>query len=82
MCFEEDICSKGSVDLLHDEALDHIADLDVVELLHLHAAFIAGGDFLHVVLEAAQRGKLPLVDDNVVAEDPPFMAASISLMQS
>ena len=26
-------------DLFHDEALDDVADLDVVELLDLHAAF-------------------------------------------
>ena len=52
-------------DLLHDEALDDVADLDVVELLDLHAAFIALGDLADVVLEAAQGGKLALVDDDV-----------------
>ena len=48
--------------LLHDEALDNVADLYIVEFFDLHAALIAAGDFLNVVLEAAQRRKLALVD--------------------
>ena len=55
--------------LLHHEALDNIADLDVIELLDLHAAFIAAGDFLDVVPEAAQRSKLALMDNDIVAQD-------------
>ena len=36
-------------------ALDHVADLDVVEVLDADAALVAFLHFLHVVLEAAQR---------------------------
>ena len=63
------------LDLFHDEALDHVADLDVVELLDLHAALVAGGDLLDVVLEAAQGGQIALVDDDVVAQDAHLAAA-------
>ncbi len=55
--------------LLHHEALDDVAFLDVVELFDLHAAFVTGGDFLNVVLEAAQRSKLALMDNDIVAQD-------------
>ena len=58
-----------SLQLLVDEALDDVAFLDVVELFDLHAAFVTGGDFLNVVLEAAQRSKLALKNDDVVAVD-------------
>ena len=64
-----------SHDLLHDEAFDHIADLDVVELLHLHAAFVAARDLLDVVLETAQGRKLALVNDDIVTQDANLAAA-------
>ena len=52
--------------LLHNEALDNVADLDVVELFNLHAALVAAGNFLDVVLEAAQRCKLALMDNDII----------------
>ena len=45
-----------------DEALDDIAHLDVVELLHLYAALETAGHLAHVILEAAKGAKLTLVD--------------------
>ena len=40
--------------LLHHVGLDDVAHVLVVELLYLDTALVAGGDFLDVVLEAAQ----------------------------
>src|SRR5262245_64499451 len=34
------------------EALDHVASLDVLERTEAHAAFLAGDDFVHFILEA------------------------------
>src|SRR6185436_7194473 len=53
---------------LDDEGLDDVADLDVVELLEADAALEARLDLGHVVLEAAERADLPLVDDLAVAQ--------------
>ena len=40
--------------LLHHVGLNDVAHVLVVELLYLDTALVAGGDFLDVVLEAAQ----------------------------
>lgn len=42
--------------LFHDVGFDDVALALVVELFYLDAALVAGGDFLYVVLEAAQGG--------------------------
>ena len=47
-------------DALHREHLDHVADLEVVELVEADAALEAGLDLADVVLEAAQRADLAL----------------------
>ena len=44
--------------LLHDEGLQDIANLDVVETVETDATLVAIGHLLHVVLEATQRGDL------------------------
>ena len=44
-------------DLLHDVGLDHVALLDVVELLKVQAALVAGGDLLDGVLEALEEAR-------------------------
>ena len=52
------------------ERLEEVAGLDVDEVLReRHAAFEARAHFGDVVLEAAQRGDLALVDDDIVAGD-------------
>src|SRR5262245_6214542 len=56
--------------LLDLEGLDDVADLDVLVPLEPDAALEALLDLGDVVLEAAQRPHLPLVDDAVVAEQP------------
>ena len=56
-------------DLLHDVGLDHVALLDVVELLEVQAALVAGGDLLDRVLEALEGGEMALVDDDAVTHD-------------
>src|SRR5258705_2510446 len=54
---------------LHREHLDGIAHLDVVVALEADAALEARLHLAHVVLEAAQRGDLPLVHHDVVAKE-------------
>ena len=44
-------------------------DFVVVEVAELDAALEAAADFLHVVLEAAQRGEAAVVDRLAAAED-------------
>src|SRR5262249_49884950 len=60
--------SRADGDALHREHLDDIADLDVVELLEADAALEPGLHLADIVLEPAQRPDLPLVDDDVVAD--------------
>src|SRR5207248_1815923 len=60
------LCSYGYA--LHREHLDHVADLQVVVLVEADAALEAGLHLAHVVLEAAQRADLSLVDHDVVAQ--------------
>ena len=45
--------------LLHHVGLDDVAHVLVVELLYLDTALVACGDFLDVVLEAAQEAISP-----------------------
>ena len=59
---------KSNLYLLHYEALDNVADLDIIELLDLHTALVAACNFLNVVLEAAQRCQLALVNNDIIAQ--------------
>ena len=54
-------------DLLHLVGLDHVADLEVLEVVEADAALVARLHLARVVLEAAQAGDLARVDDDVVA---------------
>src|SRR5207248_4076254 len=60
---------------LHREHFDHVADLDVVVLLEADAALDPGPHLADIVLEAAQRSDLPLVHDDVVAQQPRLRVA-------
>ena len=66
------------IDLLHNEALDDVADLDVVEFLDLHTAFVAVCNFLDIVLKAAQGCKLALVYDDIITQNA-YRAAALNL---
>src|ERR1700712_1925208 len=57
-------------DLLRAIALDHVADLDVVEVLDADTALEAFAHFLDVVLEAAQRPDGAVEYFHAVADDP------------
>ena len=52
----------SDLDLLHDEGLNYVPNLDVVELLNGNAALVALGDLLDVVLEALEGGDGAVVD--------------------
>ena len=54
-------------DLFLDERLDDVARLEVLEAVETDAAVEAGAHLGGVVLEAAQRSDLALVDDPAVA---------------
>src|SRR5262245_46971254 len=62
--------SRRDRDALHREDFDDIADLDVIELLEPDAALEPALHFADIVLEAAQRSDLALVDHDVVAQQP------------
>lgn len=47
-----------------------VAFLDVVEVLQRQAAFEAGFDLAHIVLETLQRIEFTFMDDDVVAQQP------------
>src|SRR3954451_20268855 len=60
--------SQRALDGLHAIAFDDVAGAHVAVVLERHAAFLAGGDLLHLVLEAFQRRQLAFVHDDVVAD--------------
>src|SRR5205085_4688759 len=60
--------------LLDLEALDHIANLDVLVVLEGHAAFVALADLADLVLEPLQRLQAALMDHDIVAQQPHFGA--------
>src|SRR5690606_34440080 len=60
--------SELALDLLALEDLDHVALTDVVVVLERHAAFLAGLDLAHLVLEALERLQRAFVDHHVVAQ--------------
>src|SRR5687768_16689034 len=53
--------------LLLPVTLEHIADLDIVEILHTDTALEALADFLDIVLEASERSDRPIVDLHSIA---------------
>src|SRR6266568_7357169 len=62
-------------DFLDLEALDHVADLDVLVILEGHAALIAFTHLADLVLEALQRLQGAVVDHDVVAQEAHLGAA-------
>ena len=66
-----------SGDLLDLVRLDDVADLDVLVPVEADAALEALLDLGDVVLEAAQRADLALVDDAVVAQQPQLRVRGI-----
>src|SRR6185436_12483514 len=61
---------KRPGDRLHLDALDDVADLDVVVVLEGHAALEAFPDLADLVLEALERLQRALVNHHVVAQQP------------
>src|SRR6476660_3461854 len=57
-------------DLVDGIGFDHIAGLDVAEVLHADAALVALLDLANVVLESAQRPQPPLIHHDIVADHP------------
>src|SRR5450432_1948381 len=60
---------EGACDLVGAVALDHIADLEVVEVLDADTALEAFTDLLHVILEATERSDRPSVHLDPIAYD-------------
>ena len=59
------------LDLFDGEALDVVADLDVLEARELHAALHPRGDLGHLVLEALERLQgAEFQDHHIPANDP------------
>src|SRR5260370_15135681 len=67
--------SERALHRLHPVALDGVAGAHVLEILERHAAFLAGTDLTHVVLEVLELRKLALVNHHVVANEPHVGAA-------
>src|SRR5438309_183338 len=61
--------SQAALNLLHPVALDDVGDFHILVVLESHAALLASDDFLDVILEALELRELPLVDDDVVADE-------------
>src|SRR6478735_473339 len=74
-CPELSGISEGPADLLDPVALDGVARAHVLEVLEGHAALLAGGDFLRVVLEPLEGLELALVDHDAVADEADMGAA-------
>src|SRR5690606_25691298 len=60
---------ERSGDLFDPVALDHVANLDVVEVGNVQAALEALADLADIVLEALETAELPLVHLDAVADD-------------
>ena len=62
---------EAALDLFEGEALDDVADLDVLEAGEGHAAFLTGGHLVDLVLEALERLQdAELEHHHVLADDP------------
>ena len=66
---------ERALDLPGRVDLDHVAFLDVHEVLEDDTALEARLDLAHVVVEAPQRGDLAVVDDRAVADEARLGAA-------
>ncbi len=66
---------RAALDLLDAVAFDDVADAHVLVVLEGHAAFLAGDDFLDLVLEALEGRQLAFVDDDIVADQAHIGAA-------
>src|ERR1700742_3299078 len=67
--------SQRALDRLYAITLDDVADTHVAVVLERHAAFLAGGHFLHFVLETLQRRQLAFMHHDVVADQADIGAA-------
>src|SRR5919109_504534 len=65
-----DLALRGELfgDLLAHKRLDDITTLNVGEALQPDAAFVATAHFVHILLEAAERGNTPLIHHDIVAQ--------------
>src|SRR5581483_7736855 len=70
------LVERGALDLARLEHLEHVADLDVVEVGEVEAALEALLHLPRVVLEALQRVDRRRVDDRAVADDAHVRAAA------
>ena len=70
-----DLDSERALNRFHPITFDHVADAHVLEILERHAAFLAGGDFSGIVLEALELRELAFVHDHIVADQPHIGAA-------
>ena len=57
------------LDLLHNEGLENIANLDIVEFFKTDTALVAGSHFAGIVLKSLKRGNLILKDHNAVTNN-------------
>src|SRR3569833_2362151 len=62
-----------------EEALDDVADPDLVVVVERHAAFLAGHDAGDIVLEPLQRLQLAALVDHPVVADEPDMSAALDM---
>ena len=67
--------SQRPLHALHPVTLDNVADFHILIIFERHAAFLAGGDFTRVILEALELRQLALMHDDVVADQPHIGAA-------
>ena len=67
---------KAARYFLNGEALYDVANLEVLIICKAHAAFLAHGHFVNVVFEALELGQLAFVDNDIVANEADFGAAS------
>src|SRR6478735_2022146 len=56
-----------ALDLFHNDALQHVADLEVVEAARRDAALLSGHHLLHVLLDVLERVDHAFVDLAVAA---------------
>src|SRR6185437_6698571 len=66
---------QRAANLLDVVALDDVALGHLLVVLERHAAFLAGLDDRHLVLEALERRQLALVHHDIVADEPHMRAA-------
>ena len=66
-------------DFLHGKGFNNVAFLDVVEFLDGHAALVAGGDLLHLILKPLQGGQNALVDYNAVPHQANLAVLALDL---